>query len=367
MKRITYSLWLGSLFLLSCQEKKEVFVNFSNPELDYSGRVNFDNKEGAEFYWTGTSIKMNFEGENVSAILKDETGDNYYNVIIDNKLKAIIQPDTIKKTYTLAYNLSKGKHTIELFRRNDWNRGKTQFYGFKINSHAKLLPKTESTSRKIEFYGDSISVGYANEDTSGADSPLGFNTNNYLSYAALVARHYDAKYQCICKSGTGVTVSWHPLTMDELHNRLVPLHAESLWDFSLYQPEIVVLNLFQNDSWLVNLPEHKEFKKRFGTTAPTDKYIVEAYQTLVSKIRSHYPQANIICTLGSMDAVKNGSKWRDFIEMAVCKMKDQKIFTHYMPYNNSKGHPSILDHQQMAKSLIKFIDQNIKWSANLKN
>lgn len=367
MKRITYSLWLGSLFLLSCQEKKEVFVNFSNPELDYSGRVNFDNKKVAEFYWTGTSIKMNFEGENVSAILKDESGDNYYNVIIDNKLKAIIQPDTIKKTYTLAYNLSKGKHTIELFRRNDWNRGKTQFYGFKINNNAKLLPKTESTSRKIEFYGDSISVGYANEDTSGADSPLGFNTNNYLSYAALVARHYDAKYQCICKSGTGVTVSWHPLTMDELHNRLVPLHAESLWDFSLYQPEIVVLNLFQNDSWLVNLPEHKEFKKRFGTTAPTDKYIVEAYQTLVSKIRSHYPQANIICTLGSMDAVKNGSKWRDFIEMAVCKMKDQKIFTHYMPYNNSKGHPSILDHQQMAKSLIKFIDQNIKWSANLKN
>ena len=267
----------------------------------------------------------------------------------------------------MAYNLSKGKHTIELFRRNDWNRGKTQFYGFKINHHAKLLPKTESTSRKIEFYGDSISLGYANEDTSGADSPLGLNTNNYLSYAALVARHYDAKYQCICKSGTGVTVSWHPLTMDELHNRLVPLHAESLWDFSLYQPEIVVLNLFQNDSWLVNLPEHKEFKKRFGTTAPTDKYIVEAYQTLVSKIRSHYPQANIICTLGSMDAVKNGSKWRDFIELAVRKMKDQKIFTHYMPYKNSKGHPSILDHQQMAKSLIKFIDQNIKWSANLKN
>ena len=367
MKRITYSLWFGSLFLLSCQEKKQVFVNFSNPELNYSGRVNFDNKEGAEFYWTGSYIKMNFEGEKVSAILKDESGDNYYNVIVDDKLKAIIQPDTIRKSYTLVSNLSKGKHTIELFRRNDWNRGKTQFFGFKINNHAELLPMADSTGRKIEFYGDSISVGYANEDTSGADSPHGMNTNNYLSYTALVARHYDAKYQCICKSGTGVTVSWHPLIMDELYNRLVPTHAESMWNFSLYQPEIVVLNLFQNDSWLVNFPEHKEFKKRFGATAPTDEYIVEAYQTLVSKIRSHYPQANIICTLGSMDAVKNGSKWRDFIELAVRKMKDQKIFTHYMPYNNSKGHPSISDHQQMAMSLIKFIDQNIKWSANLKN
>ena len=367
MKLIIQTLFFLHFIFLSCQEKKEVFVNFSNPEIDYSGRVNFNNKEGAEIYWAGSSIKMNFEGESVSAILKDESGDNYYNVIIDDKLEAIIQPDTIQKTYTLAYNLSKGKHTVELFRRNDWNRGKTQFFGFKINNHAKLLPKAESTGRKIEFYGDSISVGYANEDTSGADSPLGLNTNNYLSYAALVSRHYDAKYQCICKSGTGVAVSWHPLTMSELHNRLVPTQAQSIWDFSLYQPEIVVLNLFQNDSWLVNLPKHKEFKKRFGTTAPTDKYIVGTYESLVSKIRNHYPQANIICTLGSMDAVKNGSKWRDFIELAVRNMKDQKIFMHYMPYNNSKGHPSISDHQQMANSLIKFIDQNIKWSANLKN
>ena len=95
MKRITYSLWFGSLFLLSCQEKKEVFVN----------------------------------------------------VIVDDNLKAIIQPDTIKKSYTLVSNLSKGKHTIELFRRNDLNRGKTQFFGFKINNYAKLLPKRESTSR----------------------------------------------------------------------------------------------------------------------------------------------------------------------------------------------------------------------------
>ena len=89
--------------------------------------------------------------------------------------------------------------------------------------------------------------------------------------------------------------------------------------------DIVVVNLFQNDSWLINLPEHKEFKKRFGSSTPRDEYFVEMYETFVSKIRTHYPDANIICTLGSMDAVKNGSKWRDFIELAVRNMKDQKI------------------------------------------
>ena len=362
-----YFLLFLSLIFISCFEDKEIFVNCSNPELDYTGRVHFLDNDVAELYWTGTSIKMNFEGERVSVILKDETGKNYYNVIVDEKLETIIQPDSLKQLYTLASNLTKGKHSIEIFKRNDCNRGKTQFYGFKINGHAKLLPKSKSTNRKIEFFGDSISVGYANEDTSGADSPHGMNTNNYLSYAALVARHYDADYQCICKSGTGIAVSWHSLTMDELHSKLVPTKVESQWDFSLYQPEIVVINLFQNDSWLINLPEHKEFKKRFGSNTPTDEHFVEMYETFVSKIRTHYPDANIICTLGSMDAVKNGSKWKDFIGLAVRKMKDQKIFTYYMTYNNSKGHPSILDHQQMAKSLITFIDQNIKWSANLKN
>lgn len=359
-----YFLLFLPLMFISCFEDKQIFVNCSNPELDYTGRVHFLDNEVAEIFWTGTSIKMNFEGESVSATLKDETGNNYYNVIVNNKLETIIKPDTLKKTYTLASNLPKGKHRVELFKRNDWNRGKTEFFGFKINNRPKLLPKSKTTNRKIEFYGDSMTVGYANEDSSGADSPLGMNTNNFLSYAALVARHYDAEYQCICKSGTGIAVSWHPFTMDELHSRLVPTAAESQWDFSKYQPDIVVINLFQNDSWLINLPEHKEFKKRFGSKTPTDEYFVEMYETFVSKIRNHYPEASIICTLGNMDAVKNGSKWKGFIDLAVRNMKDKKIFTHYFPYNNSKGHPSISHHQQMSESLIKFIDQHIKWNDN---
>ena len=48
---------------ISCFEDKQIFVNCSNPELDYTGRVHFLDNEVAEIFWTGTSIKMNFEGE----------------------------------------------------------------------------------------------------------------------------------------------------------------------------------------------------------------------------------------------------------------------------------------------------------------
>jgi len=257
--------------------------------------------------------------------------------------------------------LPKGKHSIKIFKRAEWDRGKTSFYGFKLNKGAKILPKSLSKNRKIEFYGNSITAGYAIEDTTGKDSPEGTFTNNYLSYAAITARHYDAKYKCICRSGIGITVSWIPQIMPEIYDRLNPLDSNSKWNLSADEPDIVVVNLFQNDTWLVNLPEHKEFKKRFGTKAPSEKEIISAYQQFIGNLRNQYPKADIICTLGSMDAAKEGSKWKEYIKIAVANLDDKKMHTHFMPYLKSKGHPTINNQQTMAKSLIEFIDNNIEW------
>jgi hypothetical protein len=350
-----------TIILMNCSDKKELFIPFSNPEIEFSGRIDFTEDKAAEMYWSGSSIKMNFEGESIQALLKDESGDNYYNIIVDNKFVSILRTNTTKQYYQLASNLSKGKHTIELFKRTEWDRGKTSFYGFKINNNAKLLTQSAPKRRKIEFYGNSITAGYAIEDFSGKDSPDSTYTNNYLSYAAITARHFDAKYQCICKSGIGITISWHPLIMPEMYDRLIPTDSTSKWDFSLYKPDVVVVNLMQNDTWLVNLPEHEEFKKRFGNKAPTDKDIINGYQQFIVNLRSNYPKANIICTLGGMDAAKEGSIWVEYIKLAVANLNDKKIYTHFMPYIKATAHPSIQDQEVMATSLIEFIDKNIEW------
>lgn len=60
-----------------------------------------------------------------------------------------------------------------------------------------------------------------------------------------------------------------------------------------------------------------------------------------------------------MDAVKEGSKWIDYIKIAVANLNDKKIHTHFMPYIKAKAHPSIKDQEKMANSLIDFIDKNI--------
>ena len=178
---------------------------------------------------------------------------------------------------------------------------------------------------------------------------------------AITTRHFNSKYQCICRSGIGVTVSWIPLIMPELYDRLNPTDATSKWDFSLYTPDIVVINLFQNDSWIVNRPELEEFKKRFGDKAPDEEYLINAYKNFLFKIRNHYPNANIICSLGCMDAVKDGSKWMDYIRAAVADLDDEMIYTHFMPYIEASAHPSVEDQEKMANDLIQFIEDNIDW------
>ena len=361
MKKALTLSFLVSVLLISCSDKNELIVSASNAAIEYSGRTNRPSEESVRLNWPGSSIRINFEGASIAALLQDESGDNYYNVILDNDSLFILRPQTIKQYQVLASNLSKGPHTIEIFRRTEWNKGSTNFYGFKINANAKLLAKSPPKKRKIEFYGDSITAGFAVEDTSGKDLYDSIYTNNYASYAAITARHFEADYQCVCKSGIGITVSWDPLNMPELYDRLIPTDSNSKWDFSLYRPDVVVVNLFQNDSWLVNLPEHPEFIKRFGDKNPDEAFIISAYQEFIAGLRVHYPAANIICTLGSMDATKDGSLWPGYVQKAVASLKDENVYTHFMPYEESTAHPNVQQQKNMANSLIDFIEKTIEW------
>lgn len=352
---------IALLIVSSCKVDREIFVSYSDPGIMYEGRIDSSRIEAADLYWSGSSIKINFQGDSIAALMRESRGDNYYNVIIDEDEFFILRPDTIKQYYTLASGLAPGKHTVELFKRTEWDRGRGEFYGFRIGGKARVEQRLPAKKRKIEFYGNSITAGYAVEDFSGADSPDSIFTNNYLSYAAILARHYDAQYHCTCKSGIGITISWFPTIMPEIYDLLNPEDPQSSWDFSLYQPDLVIVNLMQNDSWLVNMPGHQEFKARFGDLAPNEEAIIKAYQLFVANIRKHYPHAPIICALGNMDATREGSQWPAYVTQAVANLRDDRIYTHFVAYKDSPGHPTISEQEDMASSFIKFIDEHIDW------
>lgn len=344
------------------QETPGKFIGSGNKLISYMGRIGMTDS-CAEIYWTGSSVTINVAAANsVKALLADETGNNYYYVIVDGDgSKATkIKIDKEKKFYTLAANLTIIKHSIELFKLTNTDLITTRFYGFEIDSAAQIVETEVNPKRKIEFFGNSITCGHGAEDNSNNSGAPEF-FNNYRAYGAVTARHFNAQYHCTSKSGIGITVSWFPEVMPDIYNRLNPKDSNSRWDFSQYIPDIVVVNLFQNDSWLVNMPEHPQFKARFGSSKPSESYIIESYKSFIQSIRNKYPKAHIICCLGNMDATKEGSKWPAYIDSAVASLKDHNIVTHFFSYKNTPGHPGIKEQEAMAKELIAFIEKEKYW------
>lgn len=342
---------------LYAQAQNSIIKN-NDPHIHYMGRV-VQTDNSAQLSWSATTVSINFKGTGVMVKLKDERGDNYYNVVLDGKVISKLQPDSTLRVYTLVSGLKNGNHTLELFKRTEWAMGKTWLYSFEVTG--TLLPAPVTKKRKIEFYGNSITCGYAVEDSSGKDRGTAPYENAYVSYASLTARHFNAEYHVVAKSGIGVLISWFPLIMPEMYDRTDATDAGSKWDFSNYSPDLIVINLFQNDSWLVMKPEHEQFKAKFGDKAPDGKTIVAAYSDLVKKIRAKHPKARIICALGNMDATRKGSVWPGYIKEAVAGLHDAKITTCFFPYKDTPGHPNAKEQEAMAKQLIAYISKNVKW------
>ncbi|MBL7698513.1 MAG: hypothetical protein JNK79_10150 [Chitinophagaceae bacterium] len=331
---------------------------FPDPKIQLTGRI-ASTDTACEIYWPGSSVKTRFTGTSLKATLRCQRRSNFFNVIVDGKDVSLLEIDSIKKTYTLADGLPNGEHTVELNRRTDFNDGTTWFYGFEYPDGAEVFDVPQH-KRTMEFYGNSITVGSAIEDENGT-SGRGTHTNNYLSYGALAARHFDANYYCIARSGIGLMVSWSTPIMPEIYDRLNPFDPNSRWDFSKSTPDIVVINLMQNDAALFEMPGYDQFKSRFGTKAPPPDTVVERYKNFVSRIRVVYPSAHIICALGSMGAVKPGSPWPGYIEKAVSQLNDKKVYPLIFSYINVDRHPNVEEHKKMADQLIGFIEKNIKW------
>ena len=351
------------LFIFVTCSYGSIFVPFNQKEVSYMGRVEKVENQYAKIYWPGTSVTINFKGTELKAVLKNGKEETYFYAIVDGNEKEAkkVKADTVQSSILLATGLKNTNHSVQLFKLSN-NTSYTDFYGFELVDGSTVLNPAPLPKRKIEFYGNSITAGHGVDVLPGQDdsgSPEYFN--NYWTYAALTSRHFNAQYSCISRSGIGVMVSWFPIIMPEMYDRLNPEVPSSKWDFSKYTPDIVVINLFQNDMWLTASPNHPEFKARFGTTPPDVPTIILSYQNFVKSIRAKYPDATIICVLGSMNATEKGSPWPGYIEKAVDGLSDSKILTHFFPYKNTPGHPKVSEQKVMADDLIGFIEKNIKW------
>ncbi len=339
------------------QQALPVAVKPTDPNLHYTGRFDLKDGAGPRCQWSASMVTIRFKGTDLQAGI-NEGGDNYYEVVLDGKTLTVIHPSKGVSVVDLARNVPDGEHIAQFVRRTEAHLGITQFTGFYLNAGGQLLVPPKS-SRKIEVIGDSITCGYGNESTNKKEPFIPRNENAWMSYGAIAARAVDAEYVAVAWSGRTM---WPKDTMPEVYDRILPDDAVSKWDFSAWQPDVVLINLATND---------------FGQTSPDEATWTAAYKDFLRHVRKNYPHAMIYIASGSMmtdddpPGTKLLSTLKLYLERIETEMKaegEAKIRQiHFDPQNvaidgiGGHWHPNIKTHQKMAQRWIAALERDMGW------
>lgn len=311
---------------------------------------------GMRCSWSGSYVVGRFKGTGVSARIKDE-GFNLFEVVIDGEVRKVLRTDKTKgeHVYPLVEGLADTVHEVSLHRRAEAKVGEAVVYGFEP-VHGKLLPPPPAPERRIETIGDSITTGYGNEGPGAACGYVNSQQNEYATYGAIAARHLNADHTTIAWSGKTLH------EMKEYFDKALPQRPDGpRWDFSKYQPQVVIVNVGTNNFALVD---------------PGEARFVRLYHELIQVVRSAYPSAFIVCALGPMltnvypEGRNNLTLARKYMKVAVGKLKEagdtNLEFLEFPEQNHADGlgcgfHPSQKTHKLMGERLTAFIKERMGW------
>lgn len=323
------------------------FFSADNPNIQYIGRIDFSDKKAPRFWQPGVYIQFKFSGAKCAIVLRDEVlygqNYNYLEIVVDGKA---YRTQTTKRvdTITVANIEGSGKHTLALYKSTEASIGYLDFLGVFCD---KLLQPDAKPLRKMEFIGNSITCG-ASSDPSKVPCGTGLwhdQNNAYVAYGPVAARALNAQYFLSSVSGIGLMHSCcnMDIIMPQVYDKVSMRNDSIQWNFNLYQPDIVSICLGQNDG-VQNLDT-----------------FVNNYYAFVKKIRTYYPHTTFLLLTSPMADDNLRTFLRKAISSVASKMKnsgDKKVYTYVFEKQYSGGctfHPTVEEHQQIAKELVQFI------------
>lgn len=320
----------------------------TDPNIQYIGRFDKTNPLIPKMYWTGSEIRINFQGTSLGIQLS--CWNVTYNDVTIDGVRTVLQLQNTGNsvTYSLCSGLADGTHTAIIFKRDSpWTQ--QSFYGFILDDGKSLVTPPERKIKRIEFYGDSQTQGAQVEVPGlGNDINQTIYDNNYYSYAAITARALNAEYSCVARNGATLTPYNGKQNIPDVYDRIGVDATTPIWDFNGWLGDVVCINLGVNDS-----PFPADFTTR--------------YVSFVQKIRANHPNAYIFLLAGPLwnsDALKNA------IKAAVTTLNsngDSKVY--YMAFTTSlrhSGHPRTAENVVCAKELVTKI-KSVIWNKDIPN
>ncbi len=345
----------------------------NHPTIAYMGRVACA-PEAVTFAYPGGEIRVRFVGTGLELLYEDRgeggsTSTNYFNVVIDGGEPRLLRLDPKQKVHVLAQQLPPGEHSLQLFKRTESSQGSPgdgvgRFLGFRAAQGVTLLPPVQRAHR-IEFIGDSITCGFGADLSVDDPSTHKFtsrNANAYASWAAVTARELDADLMLVAYSGRGAYRNYRSVPgepMPGLYLRALPDDPSSRWDFSVFQPEVVVVNLGTND---------------FSPGGVDRARFRDAYAAFLKSLRARNPKAPLIIALGPMlsDSYPEGEQAWSNIQADAAAIQRQRradgdenvhvltIDPQSAPFGED-WHPSAAEHRVMARKVTDLIKSLLHW------
>ncbi|MDR1692405.1 MAG: GDSL-type esterase/lipase family protein [Oscillospiraceae bacterium] len=306
---------------------------------------------GAEFTVTGSSASVTLLGDNAAgtdnqariAILLD--GERVIDEMLDAREKVIpiFEGDAEREVVVTIVKLSESAMST------------VGIGGIEVTGS---IAPTPQKPKLIEFVGDSITCGYGVDDE---DRNHHFSTSTEdvtKTYAYLAAAELGADYSMVSFSGYGV-ISGYTSAGVLNEAQTVPKYYEKLgfsygdgfpaaqtdWDFSKREPDMIVVNLGTNDD------------SYCGGDADRAAEYTAGYIEFLKQIRAKNPGARIVCSLGIM-----GDRLYAAMEAAVAgytaETGDINVETLKFPVQQASDgyaadwHPTFATHAKAAAVLV---------------
>lgn len=319
---------------------------------------------GIAFTFTGKKLSITLEGSEAS-LLPDKRENHpriaFYvnqNRVIDDLI------DEKEKTYTLLDSEETTTIEVQLIKLSECAMSTIGVK--KITYEGDCPTPLPAKKHKIEIIGDSITCGYGVDDENPEHHFTTATEDVTKSYSYKTVSALDADYSMFSISGYGIISGYtddiHTIHDDQRIPDFYPYVGFSYdtfggkapqeidWDFSKFQPDIVVINLGTNDDSYC-----QEDKAR-------QEIYAKAYTAFLSQVRKANPDAAIFCVLGLM-----GSRLFPYIEKACSQFREttgeNKLYTVLLPEQDGNigyvadYHPMERFHSAAAITLTQALKQ----------
>ena len=355
--------WIA-IFALGCRKKEMTTYPASSKFLQWHGRVAPDHEGSMQLISSASFLKFRFTGAACKIRIRNEAPANEYNyvsILLDGVYmgRKPIHFDTFTLLEIIP-TVDVPFHDLEIHKETEAVCGLVVIRNVEADS-LMLLPETRR--KKVEFIGNSITVGMAADPSL---VPCGSGTwydqhNAYESYGPRVARALDLDYTITGVSGIGIYRNWSTdgPTMGDVYG-LKYMHTnlkDNQWDVKQFVPDIVSINLGTND-----LAEGDGIMPRlpFDSTG-----FIDAYVAFLKTIHHYYPDAAILLLNSSVSGEPNNQLLTNCLlavkqkaEDALQELKPISVFAfNAFNGNGCTGHPDLDDHKRMAEELIPVIRQ----------